>query len=462
MEIPSYKYVYLVGVGGIGMSALARYFNHQGFKVAGYDRTETELTRALASEGVDVHYDDSISLIPSDFRNNPADTLVIYTPAIPSDHNELNYLIANGFKVIKRSVALGVIAASKRTLGVAGTHGKTTTSTLLSHLLMEALGGVNAFLGGIAKNYSTNLLLSKNNVLVAEADEFDRSFLQLFPNAAVITSTDADHLDIYGSHEAVLRSFADFINQIKPGGVLVLKQGVEVPLENKEIAVYRYSIDKGGDYHAENIVRNSNGTYIFDIVTPKTRIEACTLGVPGWINVENAIAAVALALTVTDDTEALKRALASFGGVKRRFDFYINTPTLTFLDDYAHHPEELRASISSVKAMFPNRKVCGIFQPHLYTRTRDFAEGFAQSLSLLDEVILLDIYPARELPIEGVTSQIIFDKITTPNKVLITKRELLDVLSKRDVDVLMTVGAGDIDKLVEPIADMLKNRYSIK
>ncbi len=444
------------------MSALARYFNHQGFKVAGYDRTETELTRALASEGVDVHYDDSISLIPSDFRSNPADTLVIYTPAIPSDHSELNYLIANGFKVIKRSVALGVIAASKRTLGVAGTHGKTTTSTLLSHLLVEALGGVNAFLGGIAKNYSTNLLLSKNDVLVAEADEFDRSFLQLFPNAAVITSTDADHLDIYGSHEAVLRSFADFINQIKPGGALVLKQGVEVPLENKEIAVYRYSIDKGGDYHAENIVRNSNGTYTFDIVTPKTRIEACTLGVPGWINVENAIAAVALALTVTDDSEALKRALASFGGVKRRFDFYINTPTLTFLDDYAHHPEELRASISSVKAMFPNRKVCGIFQPHLYTRTRDFAEGFAQSLSLLDEVILLDIYPARELPIEGVTSQIIFDKITTPNKVLITKSELLDVLSKRDVDVLMTVGAGDIDKLVEPIADMLKNRYSIK
>ena len=444
------------------MSALARYFNHQGFKVAGYDRTETELTRALASEGVDVHYDDSISLIPSDFRNNPADTLVIYTPAIPSDHNELNYLIANGFKVIKRSVALGVIAASKRTLGVAGTHGKTTTSTLLSHLLVEALGGVNAFLGGIAKNYSTNLLLSKNDVLVAEADEFDRSFLQLFPNAAVITSTDADHLDIYGSHEAVLRSFADFINQIKPGGVLVLKQGVEVPLENKEIAVYRYSIDKGGDYHAENIVRNSNGTYTFDIVTPKTRIEACTLGVPGWINVENAIAAVALALTVTDDSEALKRALASFGGVKRRFDFYINTPTLTFLDDYAHHPEELRASISSVKAMFPNRKVCGIFQPHLYTRTRDFAEGFAQSLSLLDEVILLDIYPARELPIEGVTSQIIFEKITTPNKVLITKRELLDVLSKRDIDVLMTVGAGDIDKLVEPIAEMLKNRYSVK
>jgi UDP-N-acetylmuramate--alanine ligase len=462
MEIPSYKYVYLVGVGGIGMSALARYFNHQGFKVAGYDRTETELTRALVSEGVDVHYDDSISLIPADFRSNPADTLVIYTPAIPADHSELTYLMSNGFKVIKRSVALGVIAASKRTLGVAGTHGKTTTSTLLSHLLMEALGGVNAFLGGIAKNYSSNLLLSKNDVLVAEADEFDRSFLQLFPNAAVITSTDADHLDIYGSHEAVLRSFGDFINQIKPGGALVIKQGVEVPLENKEISVYRYSIDKGGDFHAENIVRNANGTYTFDIITPKTRIEACTLGVPGWINVENAIAAVALALTVTDDSEALKRALASFGGVKRRFDFYINTPALTFLDDYAHHPEELRASISSVKAMFPNRKVCGIFQPHLYTRTRDFAEGFAQSLSLLDEVILLDIYPARELPIEGVTSQIIFDKITTPNKVLITKSELLDVLSQRDIDVLMTVGAGDIDKLVELIAEMLKTRYSVK
>jgi UDP-N-acetylmuramate--alanine ligase len=444
------------------MSALARYFNHQGFKVAGYDRTETELTRALAFEGIDVHYDDNISLIPGDFRSNTADTLVIYTPAIPADHSELTYLLSNGFKVIKRSVALGVIASLKRTLGVAGTHGKTTTSTLLSHLLVEALGGVNAFLGGIAKNYSSNLLLSKNDVLVAEADEFDRSFLQLFPNAAVITSTDADHLDIYGSHEAVLRSFADFINQIKPGGSLVLKQGVNVPLENKEITVYRYSIDKGGDFHAENIVRNANGTYTFDIITPKTRIGACTLGVPGWINVENAIAAVAVALTVTDDTEALRRALASFGGVKRRFDFHINTPTLTFLDDYAHHPEELRASISSVKGMFPDRKVCGIFQPHLYTRTRDFAEGFAQSLSLLDEVILLDIYPARELPIEGVTSQIIFDKITTPNKVLITKSELLDILSKRDIDVLMTIGAGDIDKLVEPITEMLKTRYSVK
>ncbi len=462
MEKPSYKYVYLVGVGGIGMSALARYFNHQGLKVVGYDRTETELTRALASEGVDVHYDDSISLIPNEFRSNPNDTLVIYTPAVPADHSELTYFMGNGFKVIKRSVALGVIAASKRTLGVAGTHGKTTTSTMLSHLLMEALGGVNAFLGGIAKNYNTNLLLSKNDVLVAEADEFDRSFLQLFPDAAIITSTDADHLDIYGTHEELLRSFGDFVNQIKPNGTLVLKQGVEVPIASKEITVYRYSIDKGGDYHTENIVRNANGTYTFDIITPKTRIEACTLGVPGWINVENAIAAVALALTVTDDTEALKRGLASFGGVKRRFDFYINTPTLTFLDDYAHHPAELRASISSVKKMFPDRKVCGIFQPHLYTRTHDFAEGFAESLSLLDEVILLDIYPARELPIEGVTSQIIFDRITASNKVLITKNELLDVLSKRDIDVLMTIGAGDIDKLVEPIAEMLKVRYSVK
>ncbi len=462
MEKPSYKYVYLVGVGGIGMSALARYFNHQGLKVAGYDRTETELTRALASEGVDVHYDDSISLIPTEFRSNPNDTLVIYTPAVPADHSELTYFMGNGFKVIKRSVALGVIAASKRTLGVAGTHGKTTTSTMLSHLLMEALGGVNAFLGGIAKNYNTNLLLSKNDVLVAEADEFDRSFLQLYPDAAIITSTDADHLDIYGTHEELLRSFGDFVNQIKPNGTLVLKQGVEVPIASKEITVYRYSIDKGGDYHTENIARNANGTYTFDIITPKTRIEACTLGVPGWINVENAIAAVALALTVTDDTEALKRGLASFGGVKRRFDFYINTPTLTFLDDYAHHPAELRASISSVKKMFPDRKVCGIFQPHLYTRTHDFAEGFAESLSLLDEVILLDIYPARELPIEGVTSQIIFDRITASNKVLISKNELLDVLSKRDIDVLMTIGAGDIDKLVEPIAEMLKVRYSVK
>lgn len=444
------------------MSAIARYFNHQGLKVAGYDRTETELTRALVSEGVDVHYDDKVSLIPSEFKLVPEDTLVIYTPAVPSSHSELVYFQSNGFKVVKRSVALGVIAASKRTLAVAGTHGKTTTSTLLSHLLVEALGGVNAFLGGIAKNYHTNLLLSKNDVLVAEADEFDRSFLQLYPNAAVITSTDADHLDIYGSHEEVIRSFADFINQIKAEGTLVVKQGVPVPVENSEIKVYRYSIDKGGDFHAEDIVRNENGTYTFTIVTPNGRIEGCTLGVPGWINVENAIAAVALALTVTDDVEAIKRALASFGGVKRRFDFYINTPSLTFLDDYAHHPEELKASITSVKRMFPERKVCGIFQPHLYTRTRDFADDFAKSLSLLDEVILLDIYPARELPIEGVTSQIIFDKISIPNKVLVNKADLLAELEKRNVDVLMTVGAGDIDKLVEPISELLKNKYGVK
>lgn len=461
MQTPSYKYVYLVGVGGIGMSALARYFNHQGLKVAGYDRTETELTRALASEGVEVHYDDCVTLIPEEFRLNPADTLVVYTPAVPADHSELTYLLANGFKVIKRSVSLGVIAASKRALAVAGTHGKTTTSTMLSHLLVEALGGVNAFLGGIAKNYNTNLLLSKNDVLVAEADEFDRSFLQLFPNAAVVTSTDADHLDIYGSHDSILRSFGDFVNQIKPGGVLIAKQGIELPIENKDITVFRYSIDKGGDYHAENIVRNANGTYTFDIVTPTGTIKECTLGVPGWINVENAIGAVALALTVTDDKEAIKRALRSFGGVRRRFDFYINTATLTFMDDYAHHPAELRASISSVKAMFPNRKVCGIFQPHLYTRTRDFAEGFAESLSLLDEVILLDIYPARELPIPGVSSQIIFDRITAPSKVLITKEQLLDEVARRQVDVLMTLGAGDIDKLVEPISELLKTRYNV-
>ena len=440
------------------MSALARYFNHQGVVVAGYDRTATELTRELENEGIAIHYEDSISLIPPIFKENPANVLVIYTPAIPLNHSEFTFFNSNGFEVIKRSVALGVIAQSMRTLAIAGTHGKTTTSTLLSHLLVEALGGVNAFLGGIAKNYASNLLLSKNDVLVAEADEFDRSFLQLFPDAAVITSADADHLDIYGNHEAVRRSFGDFINQIKPNGMLVVKQGVDVPIENEKINIYRYSIDNGGDFHAANIVRNPNGTYTFDIITPTTTISSCTLGIPGWINIENAIAAVALALSVTNNIDAIRQALASFSGVKRRFDFHINTPTLTFLDDYAHHPAELSASISSVKAMFPNRKVCGIFQPHLYTRTRDFAVEFAQSLSLLDEVILLDIYPARELPIEGVTSTLIFDGITTENKLLIKKEELLDVLKSRNIDVLMTVGAGDIDKLVEPIAEMLKQR----
>lgn len=462
MTETKFRYVYLVGIGGIGMSALARYFNHKGCLVAGYDRTETELTISLVSEGIAIHYEDSVGLIPECFKSSAKETLVIYTPAVPADHSELLFFQRSGYKVIKRSVALGVIASSMVTLAVAGTHGKTTTSTLLSHLLVAACGGVNAFLGGIAKNYNTNLLLASNEVLVAEADEFDRSFLQLFPNAAVITSADADHLDIYGSHDSVLRSFADFINQVKPNGSLFVKQGVEVPIENKGIRVFRYSVNDGGDYHTSGLTRNPNGTYTFDIVTPKGLIESCTLGIPGWINVENSIAAVALALEVTDNVDGIREGLASFCGVKRRFDYHINTEHLTFIDDYAHHPEELKASISSVKGMFPGRKVCGIFQPHLYSRTRDFADGFAESLSLLDEVILLDIYPARELPIEGVTSKMIFDKILCSSKVLSSKEEVLDILANRDVDVLMTLGAGDIDKLVEPIASLLKKRLEVE
>lgn len=453
--------VYLIGIGGIGMSALARYYKHEGYAVSGYDRVESPLTKQLEAEGIPIHYTDDIALIPHQYKSGANNVLVIYTPAVPSDLSELQYFRDNGYNVVKRSAVLGLIAKQKYTLAVAGTHGKTTTSTLLAHLLNVAGNGCTAFLGGISKNYHTNLLLSKSEYLVAEADEFDRSFLQLFPQAAIITSADADHLDIYGTDEEIKKAFAEFASQIKIDGLLVIKKGVNISLPTNGQTIYRYSYNDPCDFYASAITPLGNGHFKFNIHTPNGIITDCTLGIPGWINIENAVAATALALSVGADENKLKDALASFAGVERRFDVQLNTPSLTYIDDYAHHPEELKAALSSIRQMFPERKLTAIFQPHLYTRTRDFHKEFAESLELADEVVLLDIYPARELPIEGVTSRIIYDNIANNNKQLLVKSELLDVIkNKEDIDVLVTLGAGDIDRFVKPITAILKERIA--
>ena len=447
------------------MSAIARYYNHAGYNVTGYDRTPSKLTAKLEEEGIAIHFNPDISLVPSDIE----ETLVIYTPAIPKDMEELVYVQEKGYRLIKRSRALGEIASSQKCLGVAGTHGKTSTSTMLSHLYTHSGTGCSAFLGGISKNYHTNLLLSKNPVLVAEADEFDRSFLQLFPDVAVITSTDADHLDIYGDSDTMKEAFSEFASQIKENGALILKKGVEINLSNVNAKVYSYSYTEKADFCPENIQLMEGGYFRFDLVYPmlKTiygeelsggKIEGCTVGIPGWVNVENGIAAAAAALIGGIAPEKIKEALAAFQGVERRFDIHINTPKISYIDDYAHHPNELSSAISSIRNIFPGRKITAMFQPHLYTRTRDFAEEFAQSLSMVDELVLLDIYPARELPIEGVTSEIIFKDVTLENKVLIRKEEALEYLKGRDIDIMVTFGAGDIDRLIVPVKEMLEER----
>ncbi len=458
--------VYFIGIGGIGMSALARYYKHAGALVAGYDRTPSPLTKELENEGIAVHYEDNLALIPETFFEAPEKVLVIYTPAVPADHSELCYFQSHNFNVIKRSAALGHVAADKTTLAVAGTHGKTTTSTLLAHLLMQAGGGCTAFLGGISKNYNSNLLLSKSPALVAEADEFDRSFLQLFPNIAIITAADPDHLDIYGTAENFKRAFTDFAHQLKPNGSLIMKLGVTLPLHfTAGQKVYRYSFNTPCDFYASNIRTLEGGYPQFEWHYPGGVLNDCTLNVLGWVNIENAVAAAAAAYLYGADMQAVKKALAGFCGVQRRFDVQVNTPHCTYIDDYAHHPEELRAAISSLKTIFPHRKITGIFQPHLYTRTRDFVDGFGISLSLLDELILLDIYPAREEPIEGISSKIIFDKVSCSQKTMCRKEELMDLLNKRnshDIDVLVTFGAGDIDRFVKPISALLKEKLNEK
>ena len=466
--------VYLIGIGGIGMSAIARYYNSKGFNVSGYDLTPSELTAALQSEGIDVHYQDNIKKIPTDKHN----TLVIYTPAIPSDFKELIVVKKRGYTVIKRSRALGHIAKGKFCLAVSGSHGKTTTSTLLSHIYQSSGIGCNAFLGGISKNYHTNLLLSPNNILVAEADEFDRSFHQLFPDIAIVTATDADHLDIYGTAENMRRAYALFAQQVDRDGYLIVKKGTELDTSNgrAKIMSYAYSWDgKNGaeepDFYATAITPivvdgKQNGHFTFtlcykDKTGARATIENCTIGVPGWMNIENGVAAAAAALLGGIEPEKVKEALGSFSGVERRMDIHLNTPERVYIDDYAHHPQEIESALSSIKEAFYGRAVTAIFQPHLYSRTKDFAAEFAKALEIADQVILLNIYPAREKPIEGVTSQLIFDKIATKNKILIEKEELMELLKKRKAEgenpIVVTFGAGNISNLVEPIKSLYTN-----
>jgi len=445
--------VYFLGIGGIGMSNLARYFLSKGKKVAGYDRTETALTKSLQKEGAEIHYEDDDSFIP-DFCKEKDTTMVVYTPALPEDSKELNYFKSNGFVLYKRAQVLGEITKDSKALCCAGTHGKTTTSSMLAHILKQSHVDCNAFLGGILKNYDSNLMLSgKSEYTVIEADEYDRSFHWLHPYMALITSVDPDHLDIYGTEEEYLKSFEKFTSLISEDGVLVVKHNIKLsPKVPEGVKVYTYSIEKG-DFRAENI-RVGGGEIRFDFVTPKETVKNISLGVPVRINIENAVGSMAIAWLNGVTAEELKYGIETFQGARRRFDFLLKTDNVTMIDDYAHHPKELAACISSVKELYPDKKVTGVFQPHLYTRTRDFADDFAQSLSLLDELILLDIYPAREKPIEGVTSQIIFDKVTCP-KTLCRKDELLDIIKQRDIQVLLTVGAGDIDQMLGSIKDVL-------
>ena len=458
MDVNTLKAVYFIGAGGIGMSALVRYFLSIGKKVAGYDRTPSELTQKLIAEGAAIHYEESVESIPADFHDATT-TLIVYTPAIPATHAELTYFQNNGFTIQKRSQVLGMLTQSGKGLCVAGTHGKTTTSTMTAHLLHQSNVGCNAFLGGISKNYGTNLLLSeKSEYVVIEADEFDRSFHCLTPFATVITATDADHLDIYGTKEAYLESFNHYTSLIRPGGALIVRKGIELePRLQEGVSLYTYSREEG-DFHAENI-RIGNGEIIFDYVSPFGNIKDVQLGVPVAINIENGVAAMALAQISGADDDEIKAAMASFRGVDRRFDFKIKNDKVVFLSDYAHHPEELKQSILSMRALYEDKKITGIFQPHLYTRTRDFYQEFAESLSLLDEVILTEIYPARELPIEGVSSRLIYDQLRPGiEKTLCQKEEILDILKQKKIEVLMTLGAGDIENFVQSICEILNEQ----
>ena len=458
MDVNTLKSVYFIGAGGIGMSALVRYFLSKGKKVGGYDRTPSELTMKLIEEGADIHYEEAPEKIPAEFKN-PESTLVVYTAAMPEDHILLQFFRKHGFTIYKRAQVLGMLTRSSKGLCAAGTHGKTTTSTMTAHLLHQSQVGCDAFLGGISKNYGTNLLLSDSSAyVVIEADEFDRSFHWLSPYATIITSTDADHLDIYGTEEAYLESFNHYTSLIQPGGALIIREGIRLqPRLQEGVRLYTYS-SESGDFHAENI-RIGGGEIVFDYVSPLGNISDVQLGVPVAINIENGIAAMALAQLSGVSNEEIKTGMASFRGVDRRFDFKIKTDKVVYLSDYAHHPEEIKQSILSMRALYGNKKLTGIFQPHLYTRTRDFYQEFAESLSLLDEVILTDIYPARELPIEGVSSQLIYDNLRPDiDKILCTKEEVIDILKKKEIEVLMTLGAGDIENYAPQICEILNER----
>ena len=441
-----YKHIYFIGIGGIGMSAIARYYNTKGFKVSGYDKTPSPLTEALESEGIEVHYEDNIDFVPKSVE----DTLVVYTPAIPKDMGELVYVQEHGYRVIKRSRMLGEITRGQRCMAVAGTHGKTTTSTLTSHLFTASGAGCSAFLGGISKNYDNNLLIHENDVVVVEADEFDRSFLQLFPEVAVITSMDADHLDIYGDEAHIREAFKAFAGQVS--GTVIAKYGLDITPEDTKARIMTYSFgNPQADFYAAALEQAGH----FDLHYPGGVIKDCVVGIPGWVNIENGVAAAAIALTYGIDPQEIKKALASFSGVKRRFDLQVKNDRHIYIDDYAHHPEEISAALSSIRKAYPGMKLTAAFQPHLYTRTRDFADEFAQALSSVDKLILLEIYPAREEPIPGVTSEIIFRNVTAPEKVLLRRDEFMKYMEKEEVELFVTLGAGDIDRFVGPIAQML-------
>ena len=441
-----YKHIYFIGIGGIGMSAIARYYNTKGFKVSGYDKTPSPLTEALESEGIEIHYEDNIDFVPKSVE----DTLVVYTPAIPKDMGELVYVQEQGYRVIKRSRMLGEITRGQRCMAVAGTHGKTTTSTLTSHLFTASGAGCSAFLGGISKNYDNNLLIHENDVVVVEADEFDRSFLQLFPEVAVITSMDADHLDIYGDEAHIREAFKAFAGQVS--GTVIAKYGLDITPDDTKAQIKTYSFgNPQADFYAEALEQAGH----FDLHYPGGVIKDCVVGIPGWVNIENGVAAAAIALTYGIDPQEIKKALASFSGVKRRFDLQVKNDRHIYIDDYAHHPEEISAALSSIRKAYPGMKLTAAFQPHLYTRTRDFADEFAQALSSVDKLILLEIYPAREEPIPGVTSEIIFKNVTAPEKVLLRRDEFMKYMENEEVELFVTLGAGDIDRFVGPIAQML-------
>ena len=461
MNLQEMTSVYCIGAGGIGMSALIRYFRAQGKAVAGYDRTPSLLTDQLAHEGVVIHFTDDVALIPDAYRDKDK-TFVVFTPAVPPSHEELTYFRTHGFTVVKRAEALGWITASMRSLCIAGTHGKTTTSSMTAHLLKQSPVDCHAFLGGILKNFNSNLALSNHSdLVVVEADEYDRSFHFLKPYMAVITSADADHLDIYGTPKAYRESFEKFTSLIGSGGILIMKKGIDVtPLLQPDVQFFTYAAnDETADFHATNI-RIGNGEVCFDFVSPDVRVSDVQLGVPLRTNIENGVAAMALASLNGVTPDGIRAAMQSFAGVERRFDFRVKNDRVVYIDDYAHHPQELHSCIQSIRELYEGRKITGIFQPHLYTRTRDFADGFAEALSPLDRLILLDIYPARETPIPGVTSDIIFNHVKINDKTRCRKDQLMEILDKEAVDVLVTFGAGDIDRFVEPIRTMLNKKYA--
>jgi UDP-N-acetylmuramate--alanine ligase len=466
VSLENYRNIYFLGIGGIGMSALARWFMKAGLKVSGYDKTTTKLTQALEAEGMSIHYEDKIDLIPKEVISERENTLVIFTPAIPKDHTEHAYLKEHSYTIMKRSEVLGLISKDFKTIGVAGTHGKTTTSSMLAHILKTAQKSMVGFLGGITTNYSSNLVMEgevgKDTIVVAEADEFDRSFLRLFPQIAIVTNADADHLDIYGDHESVIQSFKDYIKQIKPGGSLIIHESIDEKLTSdldiKNISKNIYSMSRG-QFFAGNITAKS-GFFEFDF-HGFGKVEHIRLGVPGFHNIENAIAASVAAHLCGVNLPTIKKALESFAGVKRRFEFVVKSNKVIYVDDYAHHPTEIEAFLRSMKSMYPQRKLTVVFQPHLFSRTRDFAEGFSKSLSMADDLLLMDIYPARELPIPGVDSDMIFKDITSSKKERCDKNDLMQKLNDRELEVIVTIGAGDIDTFVEPIKNMLKKRYEV-